>query len=110
MPAIFKLSQINNQYQFEYVNGQGEVLLTSPLFNSQAEAETAIQSVRVGSLMSQQIGKSNTPTGDYMFMISDSSGVPVARSVPFSNEMQFNNALHNVRSDACIADVVLAAA
>jgi Domain of unknown function (DUF1508). len=105
MPAIFKVFETDNQYSFHYVNSEGDVLLTSPSFANKEDAESAIQAVRVGSLMSQQIGKSSTPEGEHFFMISDTSGMPVARSVPFSNEMVFNNALHNVRSDACTAEV-----
>ena len=105
MPGMFKVSQSDQQYIFEYLNGQGEVQLISPPFANKKETETAIQAVRVGSLMSQQIGKSSTSEGEHIFMISDSSGMPVARSVPFSDEMAFNNALHHVRSDACTAEI-----
>jgi len=105
MPGMFKVSQSDQQYTFEYLNGEGEVLLTSPPFANKEETETAIQAVRVGSLMSQQIGKSSTPQGEHFFMISDSSGMPVARSAAFSDEMVFNNALHHVRSDACTAEI-----
>lgn len=108
MPSVFKVFETDNQFAFEYLNGDGEVLLTSPAFANKEEAETAIQAVRVGSLMSQQIGKSSTPEGEHFFMISDSSGMPVARSVPFSSEMVFNNALHHVRSDACTAEITYA--
>ncbi|MYM63031.1 DUF1508 domain-containing protein [Pseudomaricurvus sp. HS19] len=108
MVAVFKVtSNADSQFQFEFVNTQGEVLLTSPEFTSQSDAEKAIQDVRVGSLMSQLIAKSTTADGEHFFIIKDNSGAPVARSMLFDNEMRFNNALHSVRESACIAGINL---
>lgn len=45
MPSVFKVFETDNQFAFEYLNGDGEVLLTSPAFANKEEAETAIQAV-----------------------------------------------------------------
>ena len=105
MGAKFYVSTVaDGYYQFNYCNGRGENVLTSPEFESQAMAEKAIQDVRVGSLMSQNIAKGQTPAGEFFFLIKDGNGEVVARSALFNNEMLFDNALHNVRENACVAE------
>ena len=79
--------------------------MTSPSFEGREMIDKAIQDTRVGSMMSQFIAKGQTPEGGLFFLIKDNSGLPVARSILFSDEMLFNNALHTVRDDACIAAV-----
>ena len=106
MSAVFKISPDEEGFfQFEFVNSKGEIILLSPAFEQKEMAEKAIQDVRVGSLMSQNIAKAKTPDGGFFFMINDQSGTAVAKSILFDNEMLFNNALHSVREDACIADI-----
>ncbi|MAD44953.1 MAG: DUF1508 domain-containing protein [Oceanospirillaceae bacterium] len=106
MPGTFRVVTENEGFfQFEYLNPKGELLMTSPAFEGKEMIDKAIQDTRVGSMMSQFIAKGQTADGGLFFMIKDSGGLPVARSILFSDEMLFNNALHTVRDDACIAAV-----
>ena len=106
MPAIFKvLPSEENKYAFELIGSKGDVLLVSADFESRELAEKAIQDVRVGSLMSQQIAKAQTPSGGHFFMIKDNAGTPLVKSMLYDDEMLFNNALHTVRDIACIAEI-----
>lgn len=104
--SAFQVSTVEDgYYQFAYINSQGDSVLTSPEFETQDMVEKAIQDVRVGSLMSQQIAKGKTPEGDFFFLIRDSNGAVVAKSRLFQTEMTFDNALHNVRENACVAGI-----
>ncbi|MFV8816600.1 DUF1508 domain-containing protein [Haliea sp. E17] len=106
MAATFRITTADDGfYQFNYLNGQGESVLVSPEFENKSLLEKAIQEVRVGSLMSQQIAKGKTPGGEFFFMIKDSDGQVVAKSILFDTEMLFDNALHNVRENACLAEL-----
>lgn len=106
MGASFLIDSVDDGFfQFSYLNSKGERVLISQEFETRSMLEQAIQDVRVGSLMSQQIAKGQTPEGDYFFMIKDSGGQIVAKSVLFANEMSFDNALHNVRENACVAEL-----
>ena len=106
MSAMFKVSPIEEgMYQFEFINSNGEPLMVSPQFANQELAEKVIQDVRVGSMMSEQISTAKTPEGKFFFMIKDREGIAVAKSVLFDDEMTFNNGLHSVRENACIADI-----
>lgn len=104
MTHEFQISTVADGYfQFTFVNGTGERVLSSPEFETRELVEEAVQAVRLGSLMSQQIAKGKTPEGSWFFLIKDSGGEVIAKSGLYSNEMSFDNALHNVRENACVA-------
>lgn len=106
MAAEFKVSpDKQGLFRFEYFNGQGEHLMTSPAYGDKERTDKAIQEMRVGSMMSQFISKGQTADGAFFFKISNQNGDIVAQSIAFENEMRFNNALHQVRDGACIAAI-----
>ncbi|TGD73516.1 DUF1508 domain-containing protein [Mangrovimicrobium sediminis] len=106
MSAVFRVAPVEEGFfQFQLLDANGEMLLVSPEFENREFAESAIQDVRVGSLMSQNIAKAKTPQGEFFFLIKDSHGAIVAKSELFDNEMRFDNALHSVRENACVAEI-----
>ena len=110
MPAIFEVkSNAEGLYEFNFINSKGSLVLMSAMFENKEQAEQAIKDVRVGSLMSQQIAKGKTPDGDCFFVIKDTGGNIIAKSVLFDNEMVFDNALHSVKDNACVAEIKYAA-
>jgi len=106
MSSYFELSTGEGGiFQFEFFNSKGDKLMESAEFASLADAEKAIQEVRVGSMMSEMIAVGSGPEGTKFFVIKNQSGDVLVRSVLFENELVFNNSLHTVRDNACIADV-----
>ncbi len=77
----------------------------SPWQSERVLAEKAIQDVCVGSLMSQFIDKGKTPGGEMFSVVKDNSGEVIAKSVLFNDEMRFDNALHQLKDNACIAEI-----
>lgn len=90
---------------FNGLNASGEILLASAQFASKEEAERAIQDVRVGSMMSQNIAVGDASDGGKYFAIKNMAGQILVKSILFDSELVFNNALHSVRESACIAEV-----
>ncbi|MCG8313083.1 MAG: hypothetical protein MI976_07695 [Pseudomonadales bacterium] len=110
MAAIFELkTNADGLYEFHFINSKGKMVLMSAEYESKSDAEKAIKEVRVGSLMSQQIAKGKTRDGDSFFVIKDSMGNVIAKSVLFDNEMVFDAALHSVKDNACVAEITEAA-
>ncbi|MFC3607439.1 YegP family protein [Stutzerimonas tarimensis] len=106
MSAVFELkSNSDQQFFFHLLDSKGEVLLLSAEYPSKQEAEKAIQDVRVGSLMSNQIAAGKVAAGDSFFVIKDGVGDVVAKSLLFSSRMVFDNALHAVKDHACVAEI-----
>ena len=106
MTATFELKVGDDGlYFFHFLNSKGETLMMSGQYGDKALAEQAIKDVKVGSLMSQQLGASKVPSGETFFVIKDSGGQILVKSVLFNNQMVFDNALHFVKDNACVADV-----
>ena len=107
MPATFELkTNEENQYIFHFLNTKGELILMSGDYGNKEEAMQAIKEVRVGSLMSNQIAASKVPEGDTFFVIKDSAGAIIVKSVLYNSAMVFDNALHTVKDNACVAEIV----
>lgn len=106
MPAMFELkTNDEGHYIFEFIDGKGEMLLMSSEYGDKAGAEQAIKDLRVGSLMSEQIAAGQVPEGETFFVIKDSHGQILAKSILFDSRMVFDNALHAVKDNACVAEI-----
>lgn len=111
MEPYFEIcTEDNGQFSFRFYNRGGELMLIGGEHEDATTAENTIKDVRVGTLMSTQIAVGKTPAGEMFFVIKDSSGQIVAKSVLFQNQMVFNNALHAVKDSACVAEIRHAAA
>jgi uncharacterized protein YegP (UPF0339 family) len=106
MPAIFELKRNDdNQFYFHFLDSNGDLLLMSGEYAAREAAEQAIKDVRVGSLMGEQIASGKVPDGDSFFVIKNSAGDVVVKSILFDSQMVFDNAMHKVRDNACIAEI-----
>ena len=105
MPATFELkTNEEGRFYFHFLNGE-ELLMMSGDYPNKEEAEQAIKDVKVGSLMSDQIAAGKVPDGDIFFVIKDSAGDILVKSVLFNTRMLFDNALHAVKDNACVAEI-----
>ncbi len=106
MTVVFELKANEaREYYFHLVDAAGEILLLSSEYPEKAEAEQAIANVRVGSLMGNQIAAGKTKAGETFFVIRDGGGQIIAKSMLFNSPMLFDNALHRVKDNACVAEV-----
>jgi uncharacterized protein YegP (UPF0339 family) len=106
MTATFLLQKNDdNDYFFNFVNGSGELLLISGEYEDKTEAEQAIKNVQVGSLVSEQIAAGKAKEDKLFFVIKDAEGDVLVKSVLFDSRMTFDNALHAVKDNACIAEI-----
>lgn len=106
MSATFELKHNDDgQFYFHFLDSQGELLMMSGDYPAKEQAEQAIKDVRGGSLMSEQIAAGKVPAGDSFFVIKDTAGQVLVKSILFDSEMVFHNALHTVRDSACVAEI-----
>ena len=106
MPAIFELkTNDSNAFYFNFLNSTGELILISGDYEKKEDAEKAIKDVQTGSLMSEQIAAGRVPEGNTFFLIKDAEGDVLVKSVLFESRMIFDNALHSVKDNACIAEI-----
>ncbi len=106
MPASFELKRNDEkQFYFNFFDSNGELLLMSGEYPNKEEAEQAIKDVKVGSLVSEQIAAGKVANGNTFFVIKDSVGDVLVKSVLFDSRMIFDNALHSVKDNVCIAEI-----
>lgn len=106
MPGIFELRKnADEQFYFHFVDTAGELLMMSGDYEDKAELEQAIKAVKVGSLTANQIAAGKVPAGDTFFVIKDTAGDILAKSILFDSRMLFDSALHTVKDNACVAEV-----
>lgn len=106
MPATFELRKnSDDQFYFHFLDSNGELILMSGDYPNKEEAEQAIKDVKVGSLTANQIAAGKVPAGETFFVIKDTTGDILVKSVLFDSRMVFDNALHTVKDNACVADV-----
>lgn len=105
MTAIFKITGKENDFTFSLLASGGKALLLGGDYETAQDAEKAIQDVRVGSLMSQQIAAGKTADGEMFFVIKNSDGQIIAKSGLYESQMNFDADLHTVKDMACIAEI-----
>ena len=106
MPAIFELRKNGDeQFYFHFFGRNGDLLMMSGHYPKKEQAEQAIKDVKVGSLMSNQIAAGKVPAGDTFFVIKDAGGDILVKSVLFDSQMVFDDALHTVKDNACVAEI-----
>jgi uncharacterized protein len=110
MPASFQITvqetPEDKVYSFNLLDSKGDILLIGGKFANREEVEKSIQDVRVGSLMSQQLAASKVPSGETFFVIKNPAGQIIAKSLLFQNQMIFDANLHQVKDNACVAEIV----
>ena len=107
MPGIFELRKNADElFYFHFVDTAGELLMLSGDYDDKAEAEQAIKDVKVGTLTANQIAAGKVPAGDTFFVIKDAAGDIIAKSVLFNSRMLFDSALHRVKDNTCVAEIV----
>ncbi len=106
MPPVFELRKNDEDYYyFHFLNGDGELILLSAEYPEKASAEAAINDVRVGSLTANQIAAGRVAGGETFFVIKDTAGDVLVKSVLYNDRMIFDNALHTVKDNACVAEI-----
>lgn len=106
MSFVFSIKNSDStNYCFELLDSDQQVLLISGDFDTPVAAEACIAQVKVGSLMGHQIAAGKTSNGEMFFVIKNEHGQIIAKSLLFTQQMDFDNALHQVKDNACIAEI-----
>ena len=91
---------------FNFLDSAGEIVLISGFYAERSSAEEAINDVKKNSLMSQQLAAGQTKEGDQFFVIKGSDGQIIVKSALYTSQMVMDNALHCVKDNACVAEVI----
>ncbi|WP_455366820.1 YegP family protein [Kaarinaea lacus] len=107
MASSFVLKQNENgEIYFNFLNSDGEVVLISGEYPDKTMAEEAIKDVKLNSLMSQQLAAGKTKDGAQFFVIKGTNGDILVKSALYTSQMVMDNALHCVKDNVCVAEVM----
>lgn len=106
MSVSFVLQQdVNKEFFFNFLDSNDEIVLISATYPAKEEAEAAIKDVQTNSLISQFLAAGKTPNEEMFFVIKDKDGGVLVKSSLYTSSMKFDNALHLVKDNACIAEI-----
>jgi uncharacterized protein YegP (UPF0339 family) len=107
MSIRFEVKQNDQgEFFFQLLSGDDQLLLMGAECQNREAVQTLIKDVQLGSLMGHQIGAGKVSSGETFFVIKDTHGQIIAKSALFSDQMAFDNALHAVKDNACIAETL----
>lgn len=107
MPSSFVLKQNDDgDIYFNFLDKDGEVVLISANYADKSQAEAAIKDLKLNSLMSQQLAAGKTPQGEQFFVVKGSDGDILVKSALYTSQMVMDNALHCVKDNVCVAEIV----
>lgn len=112
MAGKFDLKQgESGKYMFNLKAGNGQVILTSQLYESKATAVAGIESVRNNCSDDARFERKVSSAGDPYFVLLASNGQTIGKSQMYSGEAAMENGVASVKAsapEAALADATIA--
>lgn len=101
MGGVFELKQASNgQFMFNLRAGNGEIILTSPIYKTRIHAEEAIGSVRVSAPLDARYERRIANPGEHYFVLKNAAGEVLARSELYRSEQALENGIAAAQRNA----------
>jgi uncharacterized protein YegP (UPF0339 family) len=106
MAAKFDLKRGGNeQYMFNLKAANGEVILTSQLYNEKTSAVHGIESVKVNSVEDGHFERKRARTGEPFFVLKAANGEIIGKSETYSSSWAMERGIRSVKRNAPTARV-----
>lgn len=109
MAGKFELKQSDSgKFMFNLKAGNGQVILTSQLYDAKNAAEGGIESVRSNAADDARYERKTASNGDPFFVLKASNGQTIGKSEMYSGEAAMENGIASVKTnapDAAVADI-----
>lgn len=107
MAGKFELSTTaNGKYMFNLKAGNGQIILTSQMYESKASAQTGIESVKTNSALDERFSRETSAKGDPYFTLKAGNSQVIGRSEMYSSASAMENGITSVKTNAPDAPVV----
>ena len=107
MAGKFVLSKATNgKSMFNLKAGNGQVILTSQLYESQASALNGVESVKKNAAIDSQFSRETSAKGEPYFTLKANNGQVIGRSEMYSSASAMENGIASVSKNAPTADIV----
>lgn len=107
MAAKFELKSAGNgkQFLFNLKAGNGEIILTSELYEAKTSAQNGIESVKKNAPEDGRYERKTAKDGSPFFVLKASNGQPIGKSELYSSTSAMENGIASVKKNAPAAAV-----
>ena len=108
MAGKFELkTSANGKFHFNLKAGNGQIILSSELYESRSAAENGIESVKKNSADEPRYERRTSAKGDPYFVLKAANGQEIGRSEMYTSAAAMENGIESVKTNgpgAAIAD------
>jgi uncharacterized protein YegP (UPF0339 family) len=107
MAGKFELKlSANGKYHFNLKAGNGQVILSSELYDSKGAAQNGIESIKKNSGDATRYEKKSNSKGEPYFILKAGNGQEIGRSEYYSSEAACDNGMASVQKNGPDAEIV----
>ena len=101
MPGKFELkTAANGKFHFNLKAGNGQIILSSEMYESKAAAENGIESVKKNAGDDARYERKTASSGKPFFSLKASNGQVIGSSEMYESESARDNGIESVKSNA----------
>ncbi|MDD2919449.1 YegP family protein [Rhodoferax sp.] len=105
MAGKFEISKSKNgKFLFNLKAGNGQVILTSQMYDSKADATQGIESCKTNAAVDERFVRAESTSGQPYFSLKASNGQVIGRSEMYASEASRDNGIASVKTNAPGAD------
>ena len=106
MAGKFEISKSKNgKFMFNLKAGNGQVILTSEMYETKASAVQGVESCKKNGAMDERFDKATSKSGQPYFNLKASNGQVIGRSEMYSSASSMENGIASVKANAASASV-----
>lgn len=107
MAGKFELKQsTNGKFHFNLKAGNGEIILSSEMYESKGAAENGIESVKKNAASDDSFERKTSANGAPFFTLKAGNGQVIGKSEMYSSTSSMENGINSVKTNAPDAAVV----
>jgi uncharacterized protein len=96
----------NGKFHFNLKAGNGQIILSSELYETRGACENGIESVKKNAADARSFEKRTSTKGDPFFVLKAANGQEIGRSEMYSSDAACDNGIEAVQNNAPDAEVV----
>jgi len=96
----------NGKFHFNLKAGNGQIILSSELYETRSACENGIESVKKNASDASRFEKRTSTKGDPFFVLKAGNGQEIGRSEMYSSDAACDNGIESVQKNAPDAEVV----
>ena len=96
----------NGKFHFNLKAGNGQIILSSELYETRSACENGIESVKKNASDASRFEKRTSTKGDPYFVLKAGNGQEIGRSEMYSSDSACQNGIESVQTNAPDAEIV----